>query len=118
LSQEMRELIIYHKEKGVKNTEIAKLLRVSKESVKGIWRLYKEQKSIVPKLHRRGRKPAFSEEKARQIIDKIREQPDNTLAELIEELCLNISISALSRKLTKTDLTFKKRRYFARSNGV
>jgi len=116
LSKETREKIIYHKKAGAKNAEIAKWLRVTTRSVEKIWKLYKEKNSIEPKPHNKGRKPAFCEKKMEQITVKIKEEPDITLEELVEEFNLNISISALSRKLKKKDLTFKKRRYSARNN--
>ena len=116
LSTETRELIIYHKKNGAKNIEIAKWLQITTRSVEKIWKLYKEQKTIEPKPHNKGRKPAFCDKKLEQITAKIKEQPDITLEELVEYFNLNISISALSRKLTKLDLTFKKRRFFQKSN--
>jgi len=116
LSKEMRELIIYHKKTGAKNTEISKWLQITTKSVQRIWKLYKEKNTIAPKPHNKGRKSAFCEKKMEKIRTKIAEQPDITLDELVEEFNLNISISALSRKLTKLDLTFKKRRYFQRNN--
>ena len=104
----MREKIVYHKKAGAKNAEIIKWLRVSKNSITRIWKLYKEENTIAPKPHNKGRKPAFCDKKMEQITAKIAEQPDITLDELVEHFKLNISISALSRKLTKADLTFKK----------
>jgi transposase len=118
LSQEMRKKIIYHHKNGAKNTEIVKWLRVSKASVERILRLHREEKTISPKPHNKGRKPAFCDEKMNRIIEKIREQPDITLDELLKAFHLNISISALSRKLIKRDLTFKKRRYFVKSSNA
>lgn len=118
LSQELREKIIYHKKNGAKSKEIANWLIINERSVKRIWKLYKEQKAVTPKPHRKGRKAAFCEKKMNKIKTKISEQPDITLEEIIEQFKLNISISALSRKLTKLDLTFKKRRYFQKSNSA
>ena len=108
LSQKVREDIVHHKKAGAKNADIIKWLRVSKNSVTRIWKQYNEEKSIAPRPHKRGRKPAFCEEKMEQIKAQIKEQPDITLEELVELFDLKISISAMSRKLTKADLTFKK----------
>ena len=47
-----------------------------------------------------------------EITTKIAAQPDITLEELIDYFELNITISALSRKLRELDLTFKKRHCF------
>jgi len=116
LSKEMREKIIHHKKNGAKNEEIVKWLLVSKASVKRIWKIYKEEKTVEAKGYKRGRRAAFCEAKMNKIGDKIREVPDITLDELIKEFHLNISISALSRRLIKKDLTFKKRHYFQKSS--
>jgi putative transposase len=118
LSQEVRENIIHHKKNGVKNKEISKWLRVTERSIKRIWKLYKEQNTIAPKVYKTGRKPAFCDKKLEKITAKIAEQPDITLEEIVEYFNLNISISALSRKLTKLDLTFKKRRFFQKNNSA
>jgi len=118
LAQSVRENIIYHKKNGVKNEEIVKWLRVSKASVKRIWRLYKETQTVEEKTYKRGRKPAISSIEMDKITATIRDQPDITLEELKAQFQLNISISALSRKLIKADLRFKKRRYSQRNDSA
>ena len=118
LSKEIREKIVYHKQQGAKNAEISKWLLVSIDSVKRIWKLYEKHSSVAPKPHKRGRKPAFCESVMNKLTAKVKEQPDITLAELIAEFRLTISISALSRKLIKEDLSFKKRRCFPKNNSA
>jgi transposase len=118
LSPKMRELIVYHKEKGATNAETAELLQVNAKSVKRIWKRYREENTIVPKPQNSGRKAAFCEAKLNKIAEKIREQPDVTLEELVEVFSLNISISALSRKLIQRNLSFKKRRYFVKNSSA
>lgn len=118
LVREMREKIIYHKENGEKNIEIAKWLRINEKSVRRIWKVYKEKKTIESKPHKKGRKPAFDNKMMNNITDRIIEQPDITLEELVSEFELRISISALSRKLIKENLTFKKRRFMRKTNSV
>jgi len=118
LSQDIRELIIYHNKNGAKNTEIVKWLRVSKASVERILRLYREEKTTETKYHNSGRNPAFCDAKLNKIREKIREQPDITLEELIDHFQINISVSALSRKLIKEDLSFKKRRCLLKNDSA
>ena len=118
LTKEIREKIITHKKNGEKDADIAKWLMITPRSVTRIWSLYKTQKSIEPKPHKKGRKPAFCESVMKKITAKVKEQPDITLDELVEHFKLNISISALSRKLTKLDLSFKKRRYFVKNSSA
>ena len=116
LTQEIRKKIIYHKQNGEKNIEIAKWLKINEKSIRRIWKGYIEENTIAPKPHNKGRKPAFCDRKVEQIVAKIKEQPDITLEELVEHFELNISISALSRKLRKLDLTFKKRHFSQKSS--
>ena len=118
ISKETRENIIYHHKNGAKNTEIAKWLRVGTASVERIIRLYREGKNIEAKTYKRGRKPAVCEATMNRIADKIGGQPDITLEELKEEFKLNISISALCRRLIKRKLSFKKRRCSQRSSSA
>jgi len=118
LSNELRSKIIQHKQNGEKESDIAKWLVINKSTVTKIWKAYRERNTIEPKPHKKGRKPAFDNETMNKITTKIKEQPDITLEELVGEFNLNISISALCRKLQKLDLTRKKRRYSVKNNSV
>jgi len=117
LSQEARNTIIFHKMNGETNTNIAHWLRINEKTVRRISKLYQEQNSVDPMPHNKGRKPAFGQDVMDKIIAKIKEQPDITLEELVEEFNLNISISALCRKLQKLNLNFKKRHYFRKNSN-
>jgi len=118
LSIEMRKKIILHKQNGEKESDIAKWMLINKSTVTKIWRQYREEATLENKLHKRGRKPAFCDKKLEQIKAQIKAQPDITLEELVEVFDLKISISALSRKLTKANLTFKKRCCFVKNSFV
>jgi len=117
LPNKIREAIITHKLNGEKEAEIAKWLCISKSSVTKTWALFKQQNSIDPKPHNKGRKPAFGQDVLDKIIAKIKEQPDSTLEELVEEFNLKISISALCRKLQRLNLNFKKRHYSPKNSN-
>ena len=116
LPNKTREAIIAHKKNGKKEDDIARWLCISKSSVTRTWALFKVQDSVEPKPHNKGRKPAFGQDIMDKIVAKIKEQPDITLEELIEEFGLKISISALCRKLQKLNLNFKKRHYSQRNS--
>jgi len=118
LSCEKRKLIVFHKENGETNNDVAHWLQINEKTVRRIWKLYKEQNSIEPLPHNKGRKPAFGQDILDQIIAKIKVQSDITLEELVEEFNLEISISALSRKLRKLNLNFKKRRCTRKNNNA
>ena len=117
LSLEARNAIIFHKMNGETNAKIAHWLRINEKTVRRILKLYQEQNSVEPKPHNRGRKPVFGQAVMDKIIARIKEQPDVTLEELVEEFNLNISISALCRKLQKLDLNFKKRHYSRKNSN-
>ena len=115
-SKEIRELIINKKEAGITNDEISKVLNISVSCVKTIWRLYKKTENIENSYKNCGRKPAVTEDMMKKVTDKIKEQPDITLKELVDEFELNISVSALCRKLKKLGYTLKKRLLLQENN--
>jgi transposase len=115
ISKEKRELIISAKKRGEKEEEIAHWLEISVRSVSRIWKLYNETESIQPKK-RPGRKSSLDDATIEQIRMTVKQQPDMTLEELIEELSLPIRKSRLAVILTRMNLSFKKRLYLQRSN--
>ncbi len=108
LSNEKRADIIKHLEAGMKVLDICKWLFVNESTVRRLWRRYKTTGSYKPLPLNNGRKPMVSEEKMEQIMQRIKENPDMTLSEIVDEFELNISISALCRRLIKRGLTYKK----------
>ena len=98
VSNETREKIIRHKENKEKQPDIAKWLMISESTVTKVWSRYKNTGSYEPSPRTQGRKPAINEETMAEIENKIKESPDMTLAELIDEFNLGISQSALSRR--------------------
>jgi transposase len=108
-SKEIREKIIQHKQNNTKETDIAKWLIISQSTVTKIWALHKKTGTIQPRPRTQGRKPLLTQQTLNQITQKIEQQPDITLKELIQEFNLKISQTALSKHLKKLDYTFKKR---------
>ena len=108
-SNEIREKIVQHKQKGATEKDIANWLIISQSTVTKIWALFKTTGSFLPKPRTQGRKPTITEEKMAEIEAIIEEQPDITLNEIIEEFELGITEGALSKWLKKVGLTFKKR---------
>ena len=116
ISMEKRMDIIKHKQAGESTEDIAKWLFVSKRTVKRVWNKFAATGNVAPEPQNSGRKPLVSVETMDRIVSKIKEQPDMTLLELIDEFCLPISESALCRRLIKLGLTYKKKLYI-RSNS-
>lgn len=109
ISNEKRADIIKHMQAGENKKDISKWLFVSVKTIKRIWNKFLTTGNYEPEPLNNGRKPKVSEEDMDKIVIKIKEQPDITLEELIEQFELSISKSALCRRLIKIGLSFKKR---------
>jgi transposase len=109
ISNEKRADIIRHMEAGESKESVAKWLFICVRTVTRIWNKYRTLGSYEPEPQRSGRKPLVSEETMNQVVEKIKVQPDITLSELINELGLPISESALCRRLIKLGYSLKKR---------
>jgi len=107
---EKRADIVRHMEAGESKEDIAKWLFVCVRTVTRVWNKYASTGSFDPEPQNSGRKPLASDETMERVVAKIKEVPDMTLSELIGELDLPIAKSALSERLIKLGLTYKKRR--------
>ncbi len=108
ISSEKRELLIKAKERGEKEKNIAKWLKISESSVTTIWRQYRKTGSYMPTPYP-GRKPILSAEKWEEIKALVTSEPDKTLEEIIQELELPIHKSRLSVLLIEAGYSLKKR---------
>jgi transposase len=117
-SNEKRSEIIKHLQAGERKEDIAKWLFVSVRTIRRIWKKFLTTGNYNPEPLNNGRKPKVSEETMVKVVSKIKEQPDITLQELIEEFELTISKSALCRRLIKIGLTLKKRRSIQMSKNA
>ena len=107
IENQTRRNIIEAKERGESREDIAKWLGVSKSAIDRIWRRYKEEGTYLP-IPYTGRKSSTSEETDEKIRAAVRDSPDKTLDELIDELSLNLTPSGLHRKLARMGLRYKK----------
>ncbi len=110
-SSETREKIIFHRQNGKSEKEIAEWLMISQPTVSRIYNTFLKTQSIDSKVQNCGRKPKLSPKILDKIIDKIHENCDITLLEIIEEFDLDISEGGLSKVLKKANMSFKKRLY-------
>ena len=110
ISNEKRADIIKHMEAGEAKGTIAKWLFVCVKTIARVWQRYQETGSYEARPQNSGRKPKVSEETMNKVMAKIKETPDSTLRELIDEFDLGISQAALCKRLKKAGLTYKKKR--------
>jgi len=109
VSNEKRALIVKHIQAGEPKEDIAKWLFICVRTVERVWSKYLKTGHYKPEPLNCGRKPKINPQTMENIIAKIKEQPDLTLLEIIEEFNLPISQAALCKRLKKRGLTFKKR---------
>ena len=109
ISNEKRADIVRHIQAGESKEDVAKWLFITLRTVNRVLKRYHETGSYEALPNGGGQKPLITEETMNRIVSKIKEVPDMTLLEIIEEFNLPFSESALSRRLTKLGLTFKKR---------
>jgi transposase len=108
IPNELRINIIEAKKRNEPTVIIKEWFNVSKKSIERIWSNFKKTGSYLPKPFP-GKQSGFTEEMNNKIINKIKEKPDITQAELIDELKLSISQPGLSKHLKKLGFTLKKR---------
>jgi transposase len=109
LSNDLRKRIIDAKLRGDTEDKIAREKEVNKSTITKLWSLYRETGSYEARPNPNGRKPMLSLQQLEQISSKINKQPDITLQELIDELNLPVSVSALCRTVKhKLGFCFKK----------
>lgn len=111
-SIEKREMIIQARADGKKIEEIVKVYHVGGSTVYDLLKLAKETGDIQPRPHEYGRKPSLGNEKLGELRQLLDARCDITLWEIIEEMELEICISALSRIIrNKLNYHLKKRQY-------
>ena len=108
ISNDIRDKIIKHKQNNETQPNIAKWLMVSESTVTKVWARYKKSGSFEPSPRTQGRKPMVDSATMVKVEEKIKEAPDTTLMELINEFGLTISESGLSKKLKKLGYSYKK----------
>jgi len=118
ISSEKRADIVKHMQAGESKENIAKWFFVCERTVTRVWNKFTITGSYEPEPQNSGRKPLVNDETMSQIVAKIKEKPDITLRELIDEFNLPISESALCRRLIKIGLTYKKKLCIRSSSSV
>jgi transposase len=110
ISNEKRQIIIQAKKRGETEKTIQNWIpNISRSSITKIYKQYQTTGTHQPKPYP-GSKSHLTTQQDQQIKDKIKQTPDITINELIDELDLNLTQSGLSKHLKAMGLTFKKRR--------
>ena len=112
LSLDLRERIVaaYENSEGSQEA-IAERFSVSRAVVGKLVRQQREQGTLEPQVHRRGRKPAIAGEKLEELRQHLIDHPDATLAERIEALGLNCCVNTMWMTIRRLGCRYKKRRH-------
>lgn len=109
LSQDLRERIVTAYEAGgVSLAEVGRRFSVSGRVVGKLVRQKQELGTLSPQVHRCGRKPAISGEKAAQLRQHLEKHPDATVLERRDALGLKCSEKTLWQTLRRMGWRFKK----------
>lgn len=109
LSMDMRERIVsaYENKEG-SHAVGAKRFSVSKAVVGKLVRQKREQGTLKPQVHLRGRRPAIRGKKLEQLRKHLAEHPDATLEERIEALGLDCCVNTMWMTLQRLGWRYKK----------
>ena len=107
ISLEKRTMIVEAKQRKESVADISKWCNVGKDVIRKIWRQFNRTGSIEP-LKNNGRASRITDEMEDAIIQKIKEDPDATLEEIIDDLNLPIKKSQLSKIINQKGFGYKK----------
>jgi transposase len=113
-SLDLRQRVVAAYEKGKGSiAEVAEQFNVGQTFVKKMLRQKREQGSVAPLAHGGGRQPSLSDKEHRLLRQKVKEQPDISLAELQEHLStkanVTVSVPTIHRSLRASGLSHKKK---------
>ena len=103
-----RRWIISAYQAGHGTKQIAAIFGRCESGVRRVRQNQRERGSADPLLHLRGRKGKLTDEIKMRLSPFVADHPDATLAEIKQELKLEVSISTIDRWLKKLGLSFKK----------
>lgn len=110
---EVRKIIVESRKKGISAEEIRKVTGVSISAINNIIRNYKERGTLEGNYP--GRQPTITKEQRKAMIKLVKDRPDITINEIIEELNLPIKKSRVSEILLEEKMYLKKSRFVQRN---
>ena len=111
---EVRKIIVESRAKGITANEVSKVTGISVSAIDNIVKNYKERGTLEGNYP--GRQPKITKEQRKAMIKLVKERPDITINEIIEELQLPIKKSRVSKILLEEKMYLKKSKY-VQQNG-
>jgi len=111
LSMDLRERIVEAYEAGEGTYEvIAERFSVGPTVVGNFVRQKRDLGTLAPQVHKRGRKPAVSDEKKAELLKRLEKHPDATVLEHRDALGIECSEKTMWQTMRKMGWRFKKSR--------
>jgi transposase len=95
---------------GESTEEIAERYGYCVAGVRRVRQRFEETGSVEPRKTKPGRKPALDALALEKLAEQVATQPDATLAELRQQIGINVDLAVYCRALKKLGLTRKKSR--------
>jgi transposase len=105
-----RRVVAAYRNKEGSYTVLAARFSVSRAVVGKLVRQERDQGTLEPQVHLRGRKPAISGEKEVELRQHLKEHPDATLRERVEALELDCTVKTMWQTIRRLKWRFKKSR--------
>lgn len=109
LGNEARNLLVKAYEKGGNAKYLATVFGVKERTVYRLVAQKRTTGSVELQTSTRGRKPKLNNEQIQRIDQLLKQKPDITLLDIIEELALDCSESTISRAICKLGYSLKKK---------
>lgn len=107
---QIRKRIIVLYDQGMKTKQIAELFGLCRAGVRRVRQHYRERGTLEPAPRACGRKPALAVDEQRRLRELVEQKPDATLAELHQQLGVDVHVATIDRWLTRLGLSLKKSR--------
>ena len=118
LRRRVWDALVGRKKSGATIEEIAERFQVSQAWIFKLQRRFAADHTLEPKPHGGGQPLKIAGELEQRLCDKLREQPEASLAELRDHLGIRGSIMAVFRALKRLGISRKKRASMPRSATI
>ncbi len=107
---QIRKRIIALYEQGMKTKQIAEMFGVCRAGVRRVRQHYRQRGTLEPAPRACGRKPALDAQEQGRLRELVEQKPDATLAELRQQLGVDVHVATIDRWLRRLGFSLKKSR--------
>lgn len=116
-STDLRKRIVEARVEGMSMGQIADRFKIARGTVQNILERHRDAGTVEPLPANAGRRAAFEGEALTRLERDVEQNPDATLAELLERSGVRASVVAVHNALKRLGFTRKKKRYERANNS-